>query len=114
MSQPGFCEYLTCRFRSQFRLTHTDPNQGSNFSQTCRFRSRSPVGRPTFSFKCITSPAPILGYVGSYKNFLLLQESKYGHDEDGEVITYDEYAGPSLDVATDDIDHEEANVELQE
>ena len=60
------------------------------------------------------SPAPVLGYVGSYKNFLLLQESKYGRDEDGEIITYDEYAGPSLDVATDDIDHEEANIELQE
>ena len=50
MSQPGFCEYLTCRFRSHFRLTHTDPNQGFNFSQTCRFRFRSPIGRPTFNF----------------------------------------------------------------
>ena len=55
-----------------------------------------------------------MGYVGSYKNFLLLQESKYGRNEDGEVITYNEYAGPSLDVATDDVNHEETNVELQE
>ena len=52
MSQSGTCEYLTCRFRSQFRLTHTDPNQGSNFCQICRFRFRSPVGQPTFSFRC--------------------------------------------------------------
>ena len=50
MSQLKFCEYLTCRFRSQCRLTHTDSNQGSNFCQTCRFRFRSTVGRPTFSF----------------------------------------------------------------
>ena len=77
-----------------------------------RTRSASPVPRPLA--QRITSPAPILGYMGSYRNFLLLQESKYGRDEDGEVITYDEYAGPSLDVATDDVDHEEANVELQE
>ena len=55
-----------------------------------------------------------MGYVGSYKNFLLLQEAKYSRDEDGEVITYDKYAGLSLDVATDDVDHKEANVELQE
>ena len=52
--------------------------------------------------------------MGSYKNFLLLQESKYGRDEDGEVITYDEYAGPSLDVTPANDDDDEANVELQE
>ena len=52
--------------------------------------------------------------MGSYKNFLLLQESKYGRDKDGEVITYDEYARPSLDVAPANDDDEEPNVELQE
>ena len=98
-----------CRSRSPRSTTTTPPR--SNRSST-RTRSASPVPRPLA--QRITSPAPVLGYVGSYKNFLLLQESKYGRDEDGEVITYDEYAGPSLDVATDDVDHEEANVELQE
>ena len=63
MSWPGFCEYLTYRFRSHFRLTHTDPNQGSNFSQTCRFRFRSPVGQPTFIF----SFKPYSSTIGLYR-----------------------------------------------
>lgn len=97
------------RSRSPRSTTSTPPRP--NHSST-RTRSASPVPRPLA--QRITLPTPVLGYVGSYKNFLLLQESKYGRDEDSEVITYDEYAGPSLDVTPANDNDDEANVKLQE
>ena len=41
-----------------------------------------------------TSP----GFRGPYDYFLSLQESRYGRDEDGEVIIVDTYAGEASDV----------------
>ena len=41
-----------------------------------------------------TSP----GFHSPYDYFLSLQESRYGRDEDGEVIIVDTYAGEASDV----------------
>ena len=55
-----------------------------------------------------------MGYVGSYMNFLLIQESKYSWDEDSEIIVYNEYARPHINNTPVNSDDDETNVELQE
>ena len=44
--------------RSKVDLIHTDPNQASGSGQTYRFRSQSPVGRPTFSLTLLCLHLP--------------------------------------------------------
>ena len=55
-----------------------------------------------------------MGYIGSYTNFLLIQVLKYGQDKDGEIIVYDEYAGPHIDNIPVNSNDDKTNVELQE
>ena len=49
-----------------------------------------------------------------HTNFLPIQESKYGRNEDGKVIIYNEYAGLCIDDMPVNSDDDETNVELQE